>query len=49
MTINAIVGLGLRNITLSLSVAGWVVYARVVRGEVMSRGGSPRSRARRSR
>ena len=36
MTINAIVGLGLRNIVLSLSAAGWVVYARVVRGEVLS-------------
>src|SRR5437879_5878253 len=34
MTINAIVGLGLRNIILSLSAAGWVVYARVVRSEV---------------
>jgi peptide/nickel transport system permease protein len=33
---NAIVGLGLRNIIVSLSVAGWVVYARVVRGEVLS-------------
>jgi peptide/nickel transport system permease protein len=36
MTINAIVGLGLRNIVLSLSAAGWVVYARVVRGEVLA-------------
>jgi peptide/nickel transport system permease protein len=36
MTINAIVGLGLRNTILSLSAAGWVVYARVVRGEVLS-------------
>ncbi len=36
MTINAIVGLGLRNIIISLSAAGWVVYARVVRGEVLS-------------
>jgi peptide/nickel transport system permease protein len=36
MTINAIVGLGLRNIVLSLSAAGWVVYARVVRAEVLS-------------
>src|SRR5262249_40097293 len=33
LTINAIVGLGLRNIIISLSAAGWVVYARVVRGE----------------
>jgi peptide/nickel transport system permease protein len=36
LTINAIAGLGLRNIILSLSAAGWVVYARVVRGEVLS-------------
>ncbi len=36
MTINAIVGLGLRNIIISLSAAGWVVYARVMRGEVLS-------------
>jgi peptide/nickel transport system permease protein len=36
LTINAIVGLGLRNIIVSLSLAGWVVYARVVRGEVLS-------------
>jgi peptide/nickel transport system permease protein len=36
LTINAIVGLGLRNIVLSLSAAGWVVYARVVRGEVLT-------------
>ena len=36
LTINAIVGLGLRNIIVSLTAAGWVVYARVVRGEVLS-------------
>ena len=36
LTINAIMGLGLRNIILSLAAAGWVVYARVVRGEVLS-------------
>ena len=36
LTINAIMGLGLRNIIISLSAAGWVVYARVVRGEVLS-------------
>src|SRR4029450_10491130 len=35
LTINAIVGLGLRNIIVSLAAAGWVVYARVVRGEVL--------------
>src|SRR6266540_3509413 len=36
LTINAIVGLGLRNIIISLSAAGWVIYARVVRREVLS-------------
>ena len=36
LTINAIVGLGLQNIIISLSAAGWVVYARVVRGQVLS-------------
>jgi len=36
LTINAIVGLGLKNIIISLSAAGWVVYARVVRGAVLS-------------
>jgi peptide/nickel transport system permease protein len=36
LTINAIVGLGLRNIIISLAAAGWVTYARVVRGEVLS-------------
>ena len=36
LTINAIVGLGLRNIILSLSAAGWVVYTRVVRAEVLA-------------
>jgi peptide/nickel transport system permease protein len=36
LTINAIVGLGLQNIIVSLSAAGWVVYARVVRGQVLS-------------
>jgi peptide/nickel transport system permease protein len=36
LTINAIVGLGLQNIIISLAAAGWVVYARVVRGQVLS-------------
>src|SRR5439155_20781188 len=36
LTINAIVGLGLRNIIISLSAAASVVYARVVRGEVLT-------------
>jgi peptide/nickel transport system permease protein len=36
LTINAIVGVGLTTIVVSLTAAGWVVYARVVRGEVLS-------------
>ncbi|HXH82012.1 MAG TPA: ABC transporter permease [Candidatus Tectomicrobia bacterium] len=36
LTINAIVGLGLRNIVISLAAAGWVAHARVVRGEVLA-------------
>jgi peptide/nickel transport system permease protein len=36
LTINAIVGVGLTTIIVSLTAAGWVVYARVVRGEVLS-------------
>lgn len=36
LTINAIVGLGVANIILSLAASGWVVYARVVRSEVLS-------------
>jgi peptide/nickel transport system permease protein len=33
--VNAIIGLGLQNIVVSLVVAGWVEYARVARGEVL--------------
>src|SRR5258705_12048759 len=36
MTINAIVGLGLGNLIPSLAWGGWVLYAGVVRGEVLS-------------
>lgn len=36
LTVNAILGIGLRNIIVSLVVVGWVVYARVVRGEVLA-------------
>ncbi len=36
LTINAIVGSGLRNIILSLVIAGWPLYVRVVRGEVLA-------------
>jgi peptide/nickel transport system permease protein len=35
LVINAIIGAGLRNIILSLVVAGWPFYVRVVRGEVL--------------
>jgi peptide/nickel transport system permease protein len=34
----AVFGAGLRNIVIVLSIAGWAVYARVVRAEVMSAG-----------
>ena len=36
LTVNAIIGGGLRNIILSLAVAGWPLYVRVVRGEVLA-------------
>jgi peptide/nickel transport system permease protein len=35
LTINAIIGSGLRNIIASLAIAGWPLYVRVVRGEVL--------------
>ena len=35
LTINAIVGIGFRNILISLVLAGWVVYARVARAETL--------------
>jgi peptide/nickel transport system permease protein len=35
LTINAIIGLGIRNIIISLAIAGWVEYARIARGEVL--------------
>jgi peptide/nickel transport system permease protein len=35
LVVNAIIGLGLQNIVVSLVVAGWVEYARVARGEVL--------------
>ncbi|MGG1664332.1 ABC transporter permease [Brevibacillus sp. NRS-1366] len=35
LIINAVIGAGLRNIIISLVIAGWVVYARVVRSEVL--------------
>ncbi len=36
LTINAILGIGLQNIVLTLIITGWVVYARLVRGEVLA-------------
>ncbi len=36
LVINAVIGTGLKNIIISLAVAGWVVYARVVRSEVLA-------------
>ncbi len=35
LTINAIIGLGLRNIIITLVIAGWVEYARIARGEIL--------------
>lgn len=35
LTISALFGDGLWNVTLSLAIAGWPVYVRVVRGEVL--------------
>ncbi len=36
LTINAVLGAGFRNIMLSLAVAGWPLYVRVVRGEILA-------------
>ena len=35
LTLSALFGSGLWNITLSLAIAGWPIYVRVVRGEVL--------------
>lgn len=35
LVINAILGLGLRNIIITLIIAGWIEYARVARGETL--------------
>ncbi|MDI3342052.1 MAG: ABC transporter permease [Sphaerobacter sp.] len=35
LVINAIIGLGLRNIIITLVIAGWVEYARIARGEIL--------------
>lgn len=36
LVINAIIGLGLRNIILTLIIVGWVEHARIARGETMA-------------
>lgn len=36
LVINALIGMGLKNIILSLVIAGWVIYARVIRSEVLA-------------
>ncbi|MBA2518660.1 MAG: ABC transporter permease [Chloroflexia bacterium] len=35
LTVNAILGLGLRNIIITLVIVGWVEYARIARGETL--------------
>ncbi len=35
LTINAVLGFGVRNIIISLVVAGWAMFARLTRGEVL--------------
>jgi peptide/nickel transport system permease protein len=35
LVVNAILGIGLQNIIVTLIVTGWVVYARLIRGEVL--------------
>lgn len=36
LVVNAILGIGLENIIITLIITGWVVYARLVRGEVLA-------------
>ncbi|MDI2587597.1 ABC transporter permease [Psychrobacillus sp. NEAU-3TGS] len=36
LVINAIIGSGLRNIIISLAIGGWVIFARVIRSEVLA-------------
>ncbi|RHW43615.1 ABC transporter permease [Neobacillus notoginsengisoli] len=36
LVINAVLGAGLRNIVISLALAGWVIFARVIRSEVLA-------------
>lgn len=35
LTINAIIGLGLKNVIITLVIVGWVEYARIARGEIL--------------
>ena len=35
LTVNAVMGLGIRNIIISLVIAGWATFARLTRGEVL--------------
>ncbi|MFD2211406.1 ABC transporter permease [Virgibacillus halophilus] len=36
LVINAVIGTGLRNIVISLAIGGWVIFARVIRSEVLA-------------
>lgn len=36
LVVNAIIGSGLRNIIISLAIGGWVIFARVIRSEVLA-------------
>lgn len=36
LTINAVLGLGVRNIIITLVIVGWVEYARIARGEILA-------------
>lgn len=36
LVINAIIGTGLKNIIISLAIGGWVIFARVIRSEVLA-------------
>ncbi len=36
LTINAVLGLGVRNIVITLVIVGWVEYARIARGEILA-------------
>lgn len=36
LVVNAIIGTGLRNIIISLAIGGWVIFARVIRSEVLA-------------